>query len=304
MSGKQYSSILSRQDTLPLQKDNGSSKRLPMAGCLNRIKNFRRTHLTLSTFVGACVFVLYHIVFCLVMGAIIHRPHATTRLVGVMAKSAAMGVIIGAPIYIISLSKDVPALYPSIDLFLAPLLAPMAITVDNYLFKLGISSTEVFLATFATLSGLGLMMASILIFLASRYKIFNLGSYLPYPVLCGFFSTMGVSLWFMAFAVDTNGKTVFQVFGSGNWTLIGDSLMHHLPSLCCGILMKWLGPKHPLAVSSLNVFVVVAAYVMLWTTGTTLVQAADKGWFWSQSQFMVSPFAADASTVSTLILAL
>jgi hypothetical protein len=76
-----------------------------------------------TTFAGAFMFLLYHVVFCLAFGSALQRPHATsgTGGLGVMAKFTAVGIFGGAGfLYIYRLNADIPAVYPSVDLFLAP----------------------------------------------------------------------------------------------------------------------------------------------------------------------------------------
>lgn len=46
-----------------------------------------------TTWIGAFMFVLYHIVFTLAAGSAIRRPHATTSILGLMTKAASLGII-------------------------------------------------------------------------------------------------------------------------------------------------------------------------------------------------------------------
>jgi hypothetical protein len=266
-----------------------------------RLNEFRMKHLRPTTFVGACMFLLYHVVFCLAMGSSIIRKHAETPILGLMAKTAACGVIFCAPVYIYRLGSYIPALYPAVDLFLAPFMANLASIVDETLQAdnslHGKDEDQIFIATLAVLSGIGMMLSGLMLLAASKFKLANLGSYLPFPVLCGFFSFAGIKLWALAFAVDTNGQTVSQVFGSGDIALIGDSLLHHLPSFMIAAIMRWLGPKNPFYVSMLVVSTIALFYPVMAITGTSLEEARAKGWFWSQSNLIyesrVSHFGFD-----------
>ena len=256
-----------------------------VSGVMDRLAGFRRDHLGLSTYLGAAVFLLYHVVFCLAMGSTIRRPHSTTSTLGIMTKTAAMGVMLAGPIYILALYKEIPAIYPTVDLFLAPFMAQIAKTIDHHLYQQGINSTESFMATFGVVSGIGMLTAGVLILLASQFKLANLGSYLPFPVLCGFFTAVGVSMWSLAFTVDTNGQN-FGVFWSGDWNLIANSVLHHAPTVLVATVMKWLGAKNPLSVSSLVVVTILLFYLVMLLTQTPLSKAVQLAWFWSAAQLV------------------
>lgn len=188
-----------------------------------------------STFIGSFVFVLFHIVFCLAQASAISRPHATSPVVGPVAKMAALGILAGSPIFVAFLGNDIPAIYPTSDLFLAPFLSNLALTIDDVLYQDGLENDNgLFLATFTLVSSSGLLLSAVMCVLAARFKLANLGAFLPYSVLCGFFSTIGILMWTLAFSVDNDGKKIGQVVMSGDWGLVGHSLVHHAPSLCIG----------------------------------------------------------------------
>jgi hypothetical protein len=266
-----------------------------------RWNEFRVKHLQPTTFVGACLFLLYHLVFCLAMGSSIIRKHSETPMLGLMAKMAASGVIFCAPVCIYRLGSDIPSLYPTVDLFLAPFIANIAsIVVETLQADTSINGKDedgVFIATLAVLSGIAMMFSGLMLLAASKFKLANLGSYLPFPVLCGFFSFAGIKLWALAFAVDMNGKTFSQVFGSGDIALIGKSLLHHLPSFLIAVVMRWLGPKNPFYVSMLVVGTIALFYFVMAVTGTSLEEAREQEWFWSQRDLVyerrVSHFGFD-----------
>jgi len=255
-----------------------------------RIKEFASKHLKATTLVGSFMFLLYHVVFCLAMGSSIIRKHSETPILGLMAKMSACGVIFSAPLLIYRLGNEVPALYPTVDLFLAPFMAHLAVIVDATLEADGSLSgkdeDQVFIATLAVLSGIGMIFSGTLLVMAGKFKLANLGTYLPYPVLCGFFSAVGLLMWSLAFTVDTNGKSVHAVFTSGDMSLIGNSLLHHLPSLLIAICMKWLGPLNPFLVSALVVCTVAVFYIVLAITGVSLEEAREEQWFWSHDDLV------------------
>ena len=154
---------------------------------LSQLRHFFGKHFQPTTFAGAFMFLLYHVVFCLANGSAITRPHHS--ILGFMAKQSCVGILFAGPVYIWKLGPDIPALYPSIDLFLAPLLAQAAAVVDASLRD--DDSDAVFFGTFAVLTAIGMFLAGSLLYLAATFKLANLGTYLPYSVLCGFFSAVG-----------------------------------------------------------------------------------------------------------------
>ena len=247
------------------------------------------------------MFLLYHIVFCLANGSAIVRPHGALQqpILGEMAKLTTVGILCGGPLYIYRLNQDIPAVYPSVDLFLAPFLAKAAVTIDQTLYDDGIisssgeddtnNSNSIFLASFAVLAAIGMLTAGIFLLLAATFKLANLGTFLPFSVLCGFFSAVGVLLWALAFSVDTNGKTWQTVFlfSGGDTALMMDSIIHHLPSLIVGIMMNILGPKHPFYVILLIILTLVGFYTTMWITGTSLEEAQEQQWFWSREQLSI-----------------
>jgi hypothetical protein len=242
-----------------------------------------------STIIGSVTFLLYHVVFCLAQASTITRPHATTPILGPVAKMSAVGILFSAPVFIWFLGDSVPCIYPTTDLFLAPFLADLAHTIDQELYKHGLQDDNVvFLETFAAVAGAGLLLSGTLCVLASRVKLANLGAFLPYSVLCGFFTAIGLLMWTLAFGVDTGGKKIAPVLLSGDWTLIGHCLLHHLPSLVVGTACYFLGSQHPYLVVTLVVGTIFGSYVLMFLTGTTHVEAQEMGWFWMSSD-LVNP---------------
>jgi hypothetical protein len=134
-----------------------------------------------TTYIGSFMFLLYHIVFCLTIGSAVIRPHAPSQpLLGLMTKQAACGVIFGCVNYWFTLS-DIPALYPTVDLFSAPFLAEIAVVVDEALYQDRLkkprefgavsahSDEAMFLATFAFLACAAILLSSAFIFTASVF---------------------------------------------------------------------------------------------------------------------------------------
>ncbi|KAL3938156.1 MAG: hypothetical protein SGBAC_006863, partial [Bacillariaceae sp.] len=266
------------QEAQDLWKPQESTRRLPDCGLGQP-----------PTYAGAVMFLLYHVVFCLANGSAIIRPHSSRPILGVMAKMSTLGIMVSGPFYILRLGKDIPALYPSVDLFLAPFLARAAAAVDQSLSERYEDDypEEVFFGSFCVLSGIGMFLSGVLLHLGATFKLANLGTFLPYSVLCGFFSAVGVLLWALAFTVDTSGKTWQQVFFSGDSELILESLMHHAPSLFMGVVMNRLGPKNPFFVLLLLFVTWGFFYLVMFLTNTSLEEAQEAHWFWSQKELIV-----------------
>ena len=221
-----------------------------------------------STWIGALMFLLYHVVFCLTMGSTITRTHGGGRsMIGLMTKTSAMGIMFSAPLLCFTLGDDIPALYPTVDLFTAPFFARMGQIVDESLYEeygndpsVGQEEREViFLTTFTLLVSLSLAIAGLLLATASVFKLADLASFLPTSVISGFFSAVGVMMWTLAVKVDTNGLTVQHIVGSRDVSVIGHALLHHLPSVAIASTMKYLGPKHPFWVAGI-VLATIAAF--------------------------------------------
>ena len=236
------------------------------------------------------MFLLYHIVFSLTMGAAITRPHGGSPMLGIMAKMSASGVMFASIVYWWSLSDDVPALYPAVDLFCAPFLANLAAIVDDVLYKdenvLPEQKDAVFLATFTFLTCLGLTITATLLMLASVFKLANLGAFLPLPVLSGFFAAVGVLLWTLAVKVDTSGMSVAQVLFSGDWKIVENALVHHVPSLIAACAMKYLSPQSPFYVVGVIVGMIGLFYTYMGIAGVDLEEMVQRGWFWSKSDLV------------------
>lgn len=93
-------------------------------------------------------------------------------------------------------------------------------------------------------------------------------------------------MWTLAFSVDNSGNKVGQVVMSGDWGLIGNSLVHHAPSLGIGAIMHVYGPTHPLFVVFLVMLSICGAYLIMLITGTTLAKAQVMGWFYSSDDLV------------------
>eukprot|EP00537_Pseudo-nitzschia_pungens_P019037 CAMPEP_0172405950 /NCGR_PEP_ID=MMETSP1061-20121228/68755_1 /TAXON_ID=37318 /ORGANISM="Pseudo-nitzschia pungens, Strain cf. pungens" /LENGTH=58 /DNA_ID=CAMNT_0013141339 /DNA_START=1 /DNA_END=174 /DNA_ORIENTATION=+ len=57
------------------------------------------------------------------------RPYSGVGMLGDMARYTALGILVSCPWLVYSI-EGIPALYPSVDLFLAPFLARAAAAVD------------------------------------------------------------------------------------------------------------------------------------------------------------------------------
>ncbi|CAB9515417.1 solute carrier family 26 [Seminavis robusta] len=272
--------------------DQGSCCQEQMADCAST-ENIK------SATIGSLLFLLNHVVYCLAQASTITRPHADHSSVGVMAKVAAIGTLFSGPVFIWELGVGVPAIYPASDLFLSPFLAQVAADVDASLFEYGLENDDrAFLATFGALIGLGMLFSAVLCILAARIKLANMGSFLPYCVLCGFFSTIGVLIWSLGFSVDTGMKIRelihydYQQEGNeSSWmTVWGHALLHHAPSVAVGVTMYIVAERNSLYVIALIFATVLSSYSILWITGTSLDAAQDMNWFFSAKDLQDPPF--------------
>ncbi len=260
-----------------------------------------------STWTGGILFVLYHVVFCMASGGTITRPYSGKSVLGDMARYTALGIIVSCPFLVFVMSDrqklgqtGIPAMYPSVDLFLAPFIAQAAEIIDKTImddWNAGLiggrgndpvtmePDDELYLnrlwfGSFALVVSFGMFAAGSLLILASKIKLANLGTYLPYGVLCGFFSSVGVLMWKLAITIDTP-TNISRDDGTSEWKV---RLMHHLPSLVVGIAMNRFGPKHPFFVTGLIIFTVVVFYGVMAIMGISLEEAKSDGWFYSHEE--------------------
>ena len=239
-----------------------------------------------ETISGSVMFILFHILFCLAQASAIHRPHSAKPILGQMTRMSALGPIVAGPLYVYVLGDQFPALYPTIDAFPAPFLVEMANIVDDMLYSNGMEDDEdLFMTTFCVLSGLGLIFTGLFLFIGTKFKLADLGAFLPYPVLAGFFSTVGFLGWTLAFSVDT-GKNIGEVVRDGSWDETKRCLLHHIPSVIVGISISVFvsGPRKswtPLFVLG----TIPIVFMIMHFTGTSLDDARALGWFWKKEEF-------------------
>eukprot|EP00531_Pseudo-nitzschia_arenysensis_P017252 CAMPEP_0116130000 /NCGR_PEP_ID=MMETSP0329-20121206/8223_1 /TAXON_ID=697910 /ORGANISM="Pseudo-nitzschia arenysensis, Strain B593" /LENGTH=1118 /DNA_ID=CAMNT_0003624303 /DNA_START=154 /DNA_END=3510 /DNA_ORIENTATION=+ len=243
-----------------------------------------------TTYIGSFVYLLYHVVFCLALGSAVMRPHNPVSILGLMTKTAALGTLVASPVYWYCLSQEIPALYPTADLFLASFLAKLALIVDQTLADdPDITEEEndaVFLASFGILFAIGVAMSACLILAAGVFRLANLGSFLPFPVICGFFSAVGISTWMLAINVDTGGQTIGKIIHSHDGELVRYTLLHHIPTIIVAGFMKFLGPKNPVYVCLVVAVTMAIFYIFMFVTGTTLEEMKQDGWFWSHDELV------------------
>jgi len=239
--------------------------------------------------IGSITFSLYHIVFTLACASAISRPHQPNQysILGPMARMGALGPIVNAPLLIPILNDEFPALYPCLDLFIAPFVSTMARQIDQSLFEQGIEDPNdtIFLATFSVLNGLALLLSAFLCILASQVKLANFGAFLPYPVICGFFSAIGVLIWLLAFNVDTNGLTITRLIESGDLSLVSNALLHHVPSFVLGTALFYLREKNAMYMIIMLFSSIFGTYLIMFLTGTSLEYAQNEKWFWDAKSF-------------------
>ena len=146
----------------------------------------------------------------------------------------------------------------------------------------------VFLATFGVLTAIGIALSASLLVAASIFKLANLGSFLPFPVICGFFAAVGILTWTLAVNVDTGGISIGKILTSRDPDLVIYALIHHIPTLIVAGFMKYLGPKNPFFVVMV-VFVTIALfYIYMLVSSTSFDEMTKQGWFWSHEELVYS----------------
>jgi len=272
-------SLIDRQDD---KSNNKLQRLLQSAQCdTEQIK---------PTLIGAFLFSLYQLVFCFALASAITRPsHASSdyssELLAPMVLMACMGSLISGPLLITVLGADYPSLYPCLDMFLAPFYAQMAVDIDSVLAEInGDDDISVFLATFVSLNAFGMLLSGLLCILAGRVKLANLAGYLPYPVLCGFFSSVGISIWTSAFKVDT-GVTIQKATMARNGI---ETFGRHIPSILGGTALWLLGPKGAHYLVGIIASTVCSAYLTMLVTGTSLENAQEASFFWNREEVIMS----------------
>jgi hypothetical protein len=240
-----------------------------------------------STVAGSLILLLFHIVFCLAQASTIHRPFSGRPVLGVMTRMAAVGPMTAGPLFIYALDKDFASVYPSLDCFPAPFYAQMAALIDESLVNAGLENDDVvFLTTLGVLSAVSLVLTGILILIGTKVKLVNLSAFLPYPVMCGFFTSVGVLVWTLAFTVDT-GENVWHILMGGDVDKMKYCIKHHLGSIIVGTIIILAGKRHQGLVPILSLLPLPIIYCIMYLSGTSLKEAQEGGWFYSQHQFLV-----------------
>ena len=84
----------------------------------DKVKSIAKDWMSPNTYIGSFMFLFYHVVFCLAMGAAIRRPNRLEEsILGVMTKTAALGIITSSAVYLLPLSNDLPGKVSIIILF-------------------------------------------------------------------------------------------------------------------------------------------------------------------------------------------
>ena len=292
----------SNQELFPVTIDaNEGKKKDPKPendSCLQDCMTKTSMESILTGAMGSILFVLFHIVFCLAQAASIHRPFSGKPVLGVMVRQAAVGPLIAGPLFVYLLNGDFAAVYPSVDCFPAPFFVEMAAIVDKVLVDDGLEDDDLtFLTTFGVLSFIALFSTGLLLLIGTKVKIVNLSAYLPYPVMCGFFASVGVLMWTLAFTVDT-GQNVWHVLFGGDAHMILYCMKHHVGSLAAGAVIVTLGKRNRGLVPILSLLPIPLVYFAMFLTGTTLKEAQSSGWFWSQDDFQVKVSWNNVDTIT------
>ena len=235
---------------------------------------------------------------CLTMGSSIIRLDGSTALLGLISKMAAIGIIFAAPVYWLTTKGEILALYPTVDLFAAPFLAHITQALDGTLISDPTiqeldqqESDMIFVGSFTVVTMFSVALSGLFVVLASVFKMANLGSFLPFPVLAGFFTATSILTWLLAFKIDT-GMGVSQLVFNGNLQSFFHCFIHHSPSLLSGFLMKYLGPKNPFFVITVMFASTALFYTVMYSFGYDRESAIEDGWFWDKSDLTYPPLSA------------
>jgi hypothetical protein len=171
------------------------------------ISSYLIPYTSVSTWLGGIMFVLYHVVFCMANGGSITRPYSDISMIGDMARYTAVGIMVSCPFLIYRLSDrhhnnviiGIPAMFPSTDLFLAPFMAEAASVIDKCITDdinsgiLDLNSllnnndnadadndealiiTRLWFGSFAVVISFGMALSGVLLIVASKNKLANLG---------------------------------------------------------------------------------------------------------------------------------
>lgn len=165
---------------------------------------------------------------------------------------------------------------------MAPFLANLAQQIDTSLNQddsvLEEDNDAVFLATFGVLAGGGILVSGTLLILSGIFRLTDLASFLPFEVISGFFSAVGILTWTLAVTIDTGGLSIGKIIASNDLETIKSAALHHLPSISIAIVMKYLGPKNPFYVIMVALGSILLFYTSLWVTAVTLDEAREQGW--------------------------
>ena len=161
-------------------------------------------------------------------------------------------------------------------------MANLAQQIDNVLSKDESihpdDNDSIFLATFGVLSGIGILLSGSLLMLSGVFRLTDLASFLPFEVISGFFSAVGILTWTLAVTIDSGGLTVGKIIASADPEQLKLVAMHHFPSIIIAAIMKYLGPKNPFYVILVVVAAIAMFYAALFATGTSMDEARDQGW--------------------------
>jgi SulP family sulfate permease len=153
----------------------------------------------------------------------------------------------------------------------------MALVVAGIAASMPNASPEAKLYTCLAAIMITTVLSGVICLLLGKFKLGNLVSYLPYPVIGGFLAGTGILLVFGALQVMT-GKNVTllnltPLFQNGVWWF-------WLPGVIFAIVLFWLIMKisHYLVLPGVLAGAVVIFYICLWATGTSVSSAAQAGW--------------------------
>src|SRR5512138_1989794 len=153
----------------------------------------------------------------------------------------------------------------------------MALVVATMTASMSDASPEARLYTSLAAIMITTALCGVVCLLLGRFKLGNLVSYLPYPVIGGFLAGTGLLLVFGAFQVMTGRNVTLlnlaPLFQNGSWWF-------WLPGVVFAVVLFWSVMKisHYLVLPGVLAASVVIFYLVLWGTGTSVSTAAQTGW--------------------------
>lgn len=151
----------------------------------------------------------------------------------------------------------------------------------------GDDDASMFFNSFAALVAISICLTGTLCLVSAKFKLANLGAFLPYPTIAGFFSSIGMLLWTLAFSIDNDGVTIQQALAQNDDALNITRLQafaHHLPSFVLGVGMYVYDYKGPFISPLFVILTIGIFYSIMIVRGISFEEAQASHWFYSKEE--------------------